>query len=109
MFVMRLLQDENAALGGDPLLGGRLRALCRQAGFERIESAPGYSAALSDARALGAAFQASGNFRPLLIRHGITAEKCDQLIEEVAIWSESEDSVAAIAQCAVTGWKPASE
>jgi SAM-dependent methyltransferase len=106
--VGRVLQDENAAQGGDPNIGGRLRALFRQAGFKKIESKPGYSAALSDSKALGALFRAgwSENFRPMLMRHGITAEQCDQLIEEISIWAASEDSIAAIAQCTVIGWKP---
>jgi SAM-dependent methyltransferase len=108
MLVMRVLRDENKAQGGDPLIGGRLRALFRQAGFTRIASKPGYSAALSDAGALGAALRASwsANLRPLLMRHGIAAARCDQLVEQISIWAESEDSVAAIAQCAVVGWKP---
>lgn len=108
MLVGDRLQDENAAHGGDPNIGGRLRVLFRQAGFERIVSKPGYSAALSDSKALGAMFLAgwSKNFRPMLMRHGITAERCDQLVEEISIWAQSEDSVAAIAQCAVTAWKP---
>jgi SAM-dependent methyltransferase len=103
-----VLQDENAAQGGDPNIGGRLRALFRQAGFERIESKPGYSVVLSDPKALGALMRAgwSESFRPILVRHGITVEQCDHLIEEISIWAASEDSVAAIAQCAVTGWKP---
>jgi SAM-dependent methyltransferase len=103
-----LLQEENVAHGGDPNIGGRLRALFRQAGFERIVSKPGYSAVLSDSKALGALFQAgwTENFQPMLMRNGYTAERCDQLIEEISIWAKSEDSVAAIAQCAVTGWKP---
>jgi hypothetical protein len=37
---------------------------------------------------------------------GISAERCDQLLEEISIWTESEDSVYAAAQCAVIGWKP---
>jgi SAM-dependent methyltransferase len=106
--VGRILQDENAAQGGDPNIGGRLRALFRQAGFKQIESKPGYSAVLSDSKALGAMFKAGWNetFRPTLRRHGITSEQCDQLIEEISIWAESEDSIAAIAQCSVIGWKP---
>jgi ubiquinone/menaquinone biosynthesis C-methylase UbiE len=106
--VGRILQDENAAHGGDPNIGGRLRALFREAGFTRIESKPGYSAALSDSKALGAMMQAgwSANLRPMLIRHGISGEQCDQLIEEISMWSRSEDSIAAIAQCALIGWKP---
>jgi SAM-dependent methyltransferase len=104
----QVLQDENAAQGGDPNIGGRLRALFRQAGFKQIESRPGYSAVLSDSRALGAMFLAgwSENFRPTLRRHGITSEQCDRLIEDISVWAESEDSIAAIAQCAVIGWKP---
>ena len=107
MLVMRVLQDENEAKGGDPLIGGRLRGLLREAGFTQIVSTPAYSPALSDSKALGATLRASWseNLRPMLMRHGITAEQCDQLIDEISIWAESEDSVAAIAQCTVTGWK----
>jgi SAM-dependent methyltransferase len=106
--VNRVLQDENRAHGGDPLIGGRLRALLGQAGFERLVSKSGTSTVLSDSKAMGAMMRAgwSENFRPILMRHGITADQCDRLIEEISIWSESEDSVAAVAQCAVTGWKP---
>jgi SAM-dependent methyltransferase len=106
--VNRVLQDENKAHGGDPLIGGRLRALLRQAGFERLVSKPGTSTVLSDSKAMGAMMRAGWgeNFRPILMRHGITAEQCDRLMEEISIWAESEDSVAAVAQCAVTGWKP---
>ena len=65
MLVVRVLQDENKAQGGDPLMGGRLRALLRQSGFERIVSKPGCSAALSDSKASGAMIRAgwSGNLQ----------------------------------------------
>jgi SAM-dependent methyltransferase len=103
-----VLQDENKAHGGDPQIGGRLRELFRQAGFERLVSKPGTSTVLSDSKAMGAMMRAgwSESFQPILVRHGISAERCDQLIEEIAIWAESEDSIAAVAQCAVIGWKP---
>jgi SAM-dependent methyltransferase len=106
--VNRVLQDENKAHGGDPLIGGRLRALFGQAGFERLVSKPGTSRVLSDSKAMGAMMRAgwSQSFGPILMRHGITAEQCDRLIEEISIWADSEDSVAAVAQCTVTGWKP---
>jgi SAM-dependent methyltransferase len=108
MLVARHMQDENRAKGGDPFLGRRLRALVRQAGFERVVSKPGYSAALSDVQSIGATVRSgwTGNFRPILIRHGISAERCDQLIEEISIWAENEDSIVAFAECAVIGWKP---
>ena len=71
-------------------------------------SKPGYSSALSDVKALGAMARAgwSASFRPTLIRQGIPAERCDQLIEEISSWAASEDSTLAIAECAVIGWKP---
>jgi SAM-dependent methyltransferase len=108
MLVNRLVQDENKAQGGDPLIGGRLRGLLREAGFVRIVSKPGYSLLFSDTKAVGAVMRASwsGNFRPILIRHGISEDRCDQLIEEISTWAESEDSIGAFAECAVTGWKP---
>jgi SAM-dependent methyltransferase len=104
----RVIQDAHKAHGGDPNIGRRLPALLRQAGFKRIESRPGTSAALSNTKALGAMMRAGweDNLRPMLMRHGISAERCDQLFEEISIWTESEDSVASIAQCRVIGWKP---
>jgi hypothetical protein len=89
-------------------MGGRLRAMIRPAGFERVVSTPVYSAVLSDTRAVGAMVRAgwTGHFRPILIRHGITEERCDQLLEEIAIWAGSEDSIAAFAECAVIAYKP---
>ena len=108
MLVARLFHDENKARGGDPLIGGRLRALVREAGFERVVSKPGYSAAHSDVQSVGAALRGllSKNLESLPSRHGITEEQCKQLIDEISIWAESEDSISAFAQCAVTGWKP---
>lgn len=41
----------------------------------------------------------SGNFQPILTRHGITPEQCDRLLEEISIWAESQDSIAAFAEC----------
>jgi SAM-dependent methyltransferase len=108
MLVARLFHDENQARGGDPLIGGRLPALVRQAGFDRVVSTPGYSAAHSDLQSMGAALRGllTGSSRSVAIRQGITAERCDQLIDEISIWAESEDSISAFAECAVIGWKP---
>jgi hypothetical protein len=81
--------------------------LVREAGFERVLSKPGYSAALSDVKTVGAYARVglTGTWRPMLIRQGISAERCDQLLEEISIWAESEDSIYAAAECAVIGWK----
>jgi SAM-dependent methyltransferase len=108
MLVARLFHDENEARGGDPLIGGRLRALVREVGFECVVSQPGYSAAHSDVQSMGATLRGlmSGNTRCIPIRRGLTAERCDQLIDEISIWAASEDSISAFAQCAVIGWKP---
>ena len=108
MFVARLLHDENQARGGDPLIGGRLRALVRKARFERVVGKPGYAAAFSDVRSVGGAICGllSGGSRSVPIRRGITEERCDQLMHEISIWAESEDSISAFAEYAVIGWKP---
>ena len=110
MLFLRVLQEENNTnrTGPDQLIGGRLVGLFREAGFIRLESKPCYSAVLSDSKAVAALVQAgwSDTFRQILIRHGINAQRCDQLLEEILIWAESEDSVAAFAECAVIGWKP---
>jgi ubiquinone/menaquinone biosynthesis C-methylase UbiE len=110
MAVARALRDESAARGTDFLIGGRLRALLREAGFERVASEPGYSAAMSDAKRVGAMMRASyaGNYRPMLMRQGLSVERCDELLDEISIWAESEDSIIALAQCSVIGWKPES-
>jgi SAM-dependent methyltransferase len=109
MLVRLIGGEENRAKGGgDTFIGGRLRALVRQAGFERVMSKPGYSAVLSDPKAIDALERASwsGTFGPSLLRHGISVERCDQLLAEISIWAESEDSLVAFAECAVLGWKP---
>lgn len=108
MLVARLFHDENKARGGDPLIGGRLRALVREAGFERVVSKPGYSTAHSDVQSMGAALRGlmSGRSQSIPIGHGMTQKQCEQLIDEISIWADSEDSVSAFAQCAVIGWKP---
>jgi SAM-dependent methyltransferase len=108
MLVRRISHDANGARGGDPLMGGRLHVLVRQAGFERIQSRPGYSAALSNTRAFGAAIRGGWreNFRPMLMQNGISTERCDQLLDEISVWVASEDSPIAVAECAVIGWKP---
>jgi hypothetical protein len=108
MLVRRISHDVNRARGGDPLMGGRLHVLVREAGFERIQSKPGYSATLSNTRAFGATIQGSWNenFRPMLIRNGISRERCDQLLAEISTWVESQDSIIAVVECAVVGWKP---
>jgi hypothetical protein len=108
MLLTRVIREENKLKGGDSFVGGRLRALVRGAGFQRVVSEPGYSAMFSDVKAVGRYARAglTGDWRPMLIRHGISIERCDQLLEEISIWAESEDSVYAAAQCAVIGWKP---
>jgi SAM-dependent methyltransferase len=108
MFVARLFHDENQSRGGDPLIGGRLRALVREAGFERVVAKPGYSAAHSEVQSVAAALCGllSGSSRSIAIRRGITEQRCKQLIDEISIWAESEDSISAFAECAVIGWKP---
>jgi hypothetical protein len=72
-----------------------------------VISKPVYSAARSDVKSLGAMVKAgwSANFQPILIRRGITEKRCAQLLKEITIWSESEDSIVAFAECAVLGWK----
>jgi SAM-dependent methyltransferase len=106
--LMRTVTDGIKAQGGDPLIGRQLRALIRKAGFERVVSQPCYSAALSDVKSFSTTLRAgwSGNWRPILLRQGITEEQCDQLIEDASIWADSEDSIIAAAECAVIGWKP---
>jgi hypothetical protein len=42
----------------------------------------------------------------MLIRNGISAERCDQLLDEISIWVESQDSIVAVAECTAIGWKP---
>jgi SAM-dependent methyltransferase len=108
VLITRVVQEENEARGGDSLLGGRLPVIFHAAGFERVVSKPVYSAVLSDTRAVGTLVRSgwSGHFRPMLIRHGITEERCHQLLEEIAMWAESEDSIAAFAECAVIASKP---
>jgi SAM-dependent methyltransferase len=108
LVVAHAIQAENKAKGGGPLIGGRLRALVREAGFEHVVSKPGYSAALSDVKSVGATAREllTGSRRATLIGQGITAERCDQLLEEISVWAESEDSISAFAECAVIAWKP---
>jgi SAM-dependent methyltransferase len=97
------------AAGGDPFLGRRLLGLVREAGFERLEAMPGYSSALSDVTAGAVAMRSAfgqPNFRAIALECGISAEQLAQLADAISTWATSKDSVAALAERTVIGWKP---
>jgi 2-polyprenyl-3-methyl-5-hydroxy-6-metoxy-1,4-benzoquinol methylase len=105
----RLVAEFFKMHGGDPSIGGRLIALAREAGFERLEATPSYSAGLADVRK-GApemiSFLGRADFRAVAFQAGVPAERYDRLADEIAIWGGSADSIAAFAECTVIGWKP---
>jgi hypothetical protein len=104
----RILTEFFKMHGGDPLIGGRLITLAREAGFERLEATPSYSAGLADVGKGGPAmisFLDRADFRAAAMQTGVSAERFDRLADEIAIWGDSEDSIAALAECTVIGWK----
>jgi ubiquinone/menaquinone biosynthesis C-methylase UbiE len=100
--------DWQKASGSDPSIGRRLRGLLREAGFERLEATPNYSAALSNVTALATTMLSivgRPDIRASAIQSGVTAERFDRLADEISTWAASEDSIAAVAECTVIGWK----
>jgi 2-polyprenyl-3-methyl-5-hydroxy-6-metoxy-1,4-benzoquinol methylase len=94
--------------GGDPFLGARLPALAREAGFVKLEATPSYSAGLSNVRATGTAMLSTlgrAEFRAAALECGIFAEGFDRLAHDISSWVESQDSIAAFAECTVLAWK----
>jgi ubiquinone/menaquinone biosynthesis C-methylase UbiE len=101
--------DWQKASGSDPSVGRRLRGLFRAAGFERLESTPSYSAALSNVTTLATTMLSivgRADIRDSAIQSGVTAERLDRLADEISTWAASDDSIAATAECTVVGWKP---
>jgi SAM-dependent methyltransferase len=95
--------------GGDPFLGMRLNALARDAGFAGLEATPSYSAGLSNVKATGTAMLSTlrlPEFRATALQCGISADRFERLADEISTWADSEDSIAAFAECTVVGWKP---
>jgi ubiquinone/menaquinone biosynthesis C-methylase UbiE len=95
--------------GVDPFIGGRLITLAREAGFEHLEATPSYSAGLGDVTTLGRVMLSGlgqGDFRAAAVQAGVSPERIDRLADEIAIWAASKDSIAALAECTVIGWKP---
>ena len=45
------------------------------------------------------------DIRASAIQSGVTAERFDRLADEISTWAASEDSIAAVAECTVIGWK----
>ena len=98
--------------GGDPFLGTRLTALARDAGFAGLEATPSYSAGLSNVNATGTAMLSTlalPEFRATALQCGVSAERFERLADEISSWAESQDSIAAFAECTVLGWKPVHE
>jgi ubiquinone/menaquinone biosynthesis C-methylase UbiE len=97
------------ARGGDPFLGKRLAGLVREVGFVRLETTPCYSAALSNVRATAATMLSlleQSQFRATALECAISTERLDRLGEDIRCWADSQDSIAAFAECTVIGWKP---
>ena len=53
LFQKTILTEFFKMHGGDPFIGGRLITLAREAGFEKLEATPSYSAGLADVTRLG--------------------------------------------------------
>jgi methyltransferase family protein len=84
--------------GGDPFLGRRLAGLVHEAGFERLDTRPSYSVALSDVRATATTMLAAlgrPDFRTIALESGLSEERLDRLGDEISTWADSQDSIAA--------------
>lgn len=105
-----VIEDGFKSSGGDPFIGRRLATLLREAGFERVETAPSYSPALSDVRTLAAfALRRLGDpeFTARVVRRGwVTAEQISEMSRVVEAWEGSDDSVGAVAECMAIALKP---
>jgi SAM-dependent methyltransferase len=109
LFQKTILTEFFKMHGGDPFIGGRLITLAREAGFEHLEATPSYSVGLADVTTLGPGMISAlgqADFRAAAVQAGVSAERFDRLADEIAIWAASEDSIAALAECTVIGWKP---
>jgi|SRR5579859_1332844 len=105
-----VIEDAFKSGGSDPFVGRRLGTLLHAAGFERVELWPSYSPALSNVQAIAALVQkwlTDPEYVARVVRRGwITAEQLAELPRAVQVWSESEESIVAVAECIAIGWKP---
>ena len=105
-----IIEDGFKSAGGDPFIGRRLANLLHAADFERVEATPCLSPALSDVQTVAGFAQrrlTDPQFIARVVRRGwITAEEIADLARAVRVWSESHESVVAIGECIVIGWKP---
>jgi ubiquinone/menaquinone biosynthesis C-methylase UbiE len=104
-----LVLERHKLRGGDPFIGKRLIPLARETGFERLQATPSFSDALSNVREVSRAMRSmlgQADFRAAALQGGMSAERFDRLDGELSIWADSEDSIAAFAECTVIGWKP---
>jgi len=110
MFNNVVIEDAYKSAGSDPFIGRRLATLLHAAGFERVELSAAYSPALSNVQAIAAFAQqrlADREFVARVVRRGwITAEQLADVARAVQVWSESEESIVALAECIAIGWKP---
>ncbi len=105
-----LIMADWRAAGGDPSLGRELPRLLHDAGFVPIESAAGYSPALS-APAVMSRFAVGRlqepEFTARVVQAGwITEARVAQLSSEIQEWAAKPYAVAALAECVAVGRKP---
>jgi ubiquinone/menaquinone biosynthesis C-methylase UbiE len=110
LFNRVLIEDAFTAAGGDAFIGRRLGTLLDEAGFERVQLAPGYAPALSNVQAVAGfvlARLADTAFTARVVRRGwITAEQLSSMPRAVEAWRDSRASLIAVAECTALGWKP---
>jgi SAM-dependent methyltransferase len=96
------------AAGGDPAIGQRLGTLFRAAGFARIDVEPGCVSIFSTRDNVVNMFTRVMNepdYKSRVLQLGATTEQLQRLLEELALWGASDDSVASFAQCTAIGFK----
>jgi ubiquinone/menaquinone biosynthesis C-methylase UbiE len=96
------------AAAGDPALGKRLGTLFRAAGFARIDVMPGCLSLFSTRESVVTYFTRVFNepaTKSRVLELGVTPEQLQRVLEELAQWGASEDSVASFAECRAIGFK----
>jgi SAM-dependent methyltransferase len=96
------------AAGGDQAIGQRLGTLLRAAGFTRIDVRPGCLSLFSTRENVVTLFTHAFTepaTKSRVVELGARPEQLQRLLEELALWGGSDDSVAGFAQCTAIGFK----
>jgi SAM-dependent methyltransferase len=108
--VNQMLIDDFKAVGADPFIGSRLKALLREAGFVEVDASPSYSPALSSVEMIGEGFgrrlQETDFIEKVVARGKHSAEDLKTLAQRVARWRADPASIVGMSDCSALARKP---